>query len=201
MDERMTAMEAVLSNSIYQKPFAKAAAPGLVLEALPGEKSEVFHTDVTTESPDLSCSLGAFPASSVHGVLHDDGTHLAPTGHDNTQVSKTVTPDDVQLDTDAARAHFQYFQTRLDPLIYGVLQAGDSIQSVHKRSTLLAISLCATAAYCTCSNDYESWLDRLRALVVEKTFSSRHTFDDVRALCIGAFWIDELATALNALGK
>lgn len=32
-------------------------------------------------------------------------------------------------------------------------------------------------------------------------FSVNHTFDDVRALCIGAFWLNDISSALNALGK
>jgi len=160
----------------------------------------VLHPDITVvPTSELSCSLGAFPAASVNGLVHNDSPSTISDTRLRSIVSDTVTPDDFLLTSNGAESHFKYFQTKLDPLIHHILTSDDSLNSVRARSPFLAISLCTTAAYCTGAGDYQKWLTRFKALVAEKTFTSQHAFDDVRALCVGALWLNEIATALNAL--
>lgn len=190
----------MLSDSVKQSTIVDhSISPVLTQQTLTNSVAQ--PKDIPTAPRDLTCSLGAFPASSVHGIPQDSSTSVGLVDGQTSQTEETVTPDDLLIASYDAQAYFQFFRTKLDPMVYGVLKANDSIQAVLKRSTLLAFALCATVAYCTGDDNYPTWQNRLKELVVEKTFKNRHTFDDVRALCIGALWLDDMATALNALGR
>lgn len=206
MERRLTAVESTLLQ--LQSEAEKLDVIATEARTCPFDSTDVLSISAqsrpkatTDMSSDLTCSLGAFPASSVHGLAQDSPVKQRSSRESACPSTITVSPNDLLLAADAARAHFQYFQTRLNPLIFGVLNNGDSIQTVSKRSPFLALTLCATAAYCTNALDYSTWRNRLRDLIVQKTFDNFHTFDEVRAVCVGAFWLDEMATTLNTLGE
>ena len=147
----------------------------------------------TSQEPglNLSCSLGAFPASSMDDLGLNDkensssgGIDLAPRGLVS---QKTL------------EKHFDYYCENLDHFIHRILPAGDTLASVQRRSSLLLAAICTTAAFCAGSDDYQTCLDAFIGEVTTKMFSRTHTFDDVRALCIGAFWLGKISSALNAL--
>lgn len=100
-----------------------------------------------------------------------------------------------------AEKHVKFYRDRLDPLIHYVLVDGETYSSLRHKSELLVAAVCTVAAYCASTDDYNEWLDLFRSLVTAKTFSKRHASDDVRALCIGAFWLSDMSAALSALGK
>ena len=51
------------------------------------------------------------------------------------------------------------------------------------------------------STDYLRYLEALKRKVSNKMLCSKYTFDDVRELCIAAFWLSELSSALNGHGE
>lgn len=100
-----------------------------------------------------------------------------------------------------AEGHFTFYRNSLDPLIHYILTESDSFSSLRSRSQFLAVAICSVGAHCTGAPDRSEWLELFRNLVGARTFAKQHAFDDVRALCIGAFWLSDLATALSALGR
>lgn len=141
----------------------------------------------------LSCSLGAFPASSMISLtVTDEGSRM------------TSRPDLIScglISPRAAEDLFSFYQQHLDPCIHNMLEEDDSLASVRARSSLLAAAICSVAAFCKGSQDYQSCLDAFTREVSRKVFAETHTFDDVRALCVGAFWLNEISSALNGLGE
>jgi hypothetical protein len=138
---------------------------------------------------DLSCSLGAFPASSLRNSVVD-------------QSRKTLDLISNSLITlKQADIRFKFYQDNLNSHLHYIITEQDSLARIRTRSPFLASAICATATYCSDSMDYQicsqSYLDH----VSSKLFSEVHTFDDVRALCIGAFWLYDKSYALNSLGK
>lgn len=141
----------------------------------------------------LYCHLGAFPASSVTNLtLTDEGTH------------QDYKPDLVScglITLQKAEDLFAFYRQNLDPCIHFILGENDTLASIRARSSLLTAAICTVAAFCVCSTDYKVCLNAFKHEVSGKLFSNRHTFDDVRALCIGALWLNEISSALNGLGK
>lgn len=153
-------------------------------------------------SLNLSCSLGGFPASSIDNTLHNDSPRIVTSDTNPSSDSTTALSFvDLLLTSSLAAQHFNFYRKGLDQTIHFVLTPSDTLVSVRSRSRFLATAVCAVAALCTNSHDCREWLNSFKKMVTDKTFSTHHSFDDVRALCVGAFWLSDFATALNALGK
>lgn len=160
------------------------------------------QNDTANTGLNLSCSLGSFPASSINGTTQDDSPRVrsslaAP-------ADNPARPELYQsklLESLPAEAHIKFYRDHLDPLIHHVLTDRELHSSLRPRSEFLIVAICTVAAYCAGTADYNEWLELYRTYVTARTFSKRHSFDDVRALCIGALWLSDLATALSALGR
>ncbi|CAG8925449.1 unnamed protein product [Penicillium salamii] len=93
---------------------------------------------------------------------------------------------------------FETYHLRLDHFLYRILGDHISLDSVRIASPLLTAAVCTVGAlHCpslghlfgTCFSEY-------KGLVVSQTFSRHVGDDDIRGLCIGAFWLHELSWAL-----
>lgn len=144
-----------------------------------------------TATLDLSCSLGAFPASSLTSSTLDD----ISSRHGSDFISSGV------ITVDVAESLFTFYQQKLDSYAYHILVDGDSLATIRRRSTLLLAAICTVSAFSSGSPHYRSLLIHFQNEVSGKLFSSSYTFDDVRALCIGTLWLPEVSKALNGLGK
>lgn len=169
--------------------------------ATPTRPSFLSQPDNTSPELNLSCSLSAFPAVSIHGTTQDDSPHAvsAPAVPENSLGSPAAIQE-ILLTGTKAQEHFRFFQKQLNPLIHYVLADGETLTRLRTRSQFLTVAVCTVAAYCVGDVDHKEWLDLYKAMVLARTFAKQHAFDDVRALCIGAFWLAYSATALNALG-
>lgn len=141
----------------------------------------------------LSCSLGAFPASSM--------SNLTSTGE---EIHTAYRPDLIScgvISREIAEGYLDFYKQNLDPCIHHILAENDTLASVRSRSSLLTAAICTVASFCTSSKDYQSCFNMFTSEVSRKLFSDKYDFDDVRALCIGAFWLNDVSSALNGLGK
>lgn len=142
---------------------------------------------------DLSCSLGAFPAASIT---------IPSQGADGIEMPSW--PDIISrgiVSVKQAKQHLSFFQQYLDPLICQPLGRVPTIAALRARSTLLTAAVCTVAAFCTDSDEYSACLSGLQEEVFRKLFAQSNSFDDVLALCIGAFWLRGIAGTLQGLGK
>ena len=140
----------------------------------------------------LSCNPGAFPSSSLNNCIVNDRNESSSTGPD--LVTRGLVSQHM------LEKHVEFYHESLNSYIYHPLSSVDTVASLLKRSSLLLTAICAVAAFCAGSEDYETCMDIFINEVSATTFSHRHSFDDVRALCIGAFWLGKESSALNALG-
>lgn len=141
----------------------------------------------------FSCSLGAFPASSITSPVHD-----GPEAH------SALYPDLIHravISSESARESFTFYRRNLDPYMHYELAEIESLQFVRARSSLLTAAICTVATFCTNSRDYQGCLQSFQAEVSNKLFAEHYDFDDVRALCIGARWLTDISTSLNGLGE
>ncbi|KAI5848776.1 hypothetical protein DFP73DRAFT_572231 [Morchella snyderi] len=94
---------------------------------------------------------------------------------------------------------FEIFRDSLNHYLYGIALTHDTLESVRASSCLLSAAIFTVASlylpqhhhlYKTC---YQEFLN----LVSSSMFDRRHGLDDVRALCIGAFWLHDLSWKLS----
>ncbi|KAF2083188.1 hypothetical protein K490DRAFT_21827, partial [Saccharata proteae CBS 121410] len=95
---------------------------------------------------------------------------------------------------------FNTFNTTINAYLWGgVALKHNSLQSVRESSSLLLTSILAVTALH--SPDAEQTLDvcysELLSLIQRSMFDQHHTLDDVRALCIGAFYLSEVSWKLS----
>ncbi|KAF2486478.1 hypothetical protein BDY17DRAFT_321267 [Neohortaea acidophila] len=139
----------------------------------------------------LSGSLGAFPASSITDAS------IA-----NNSLGVSFRPDLVSCGTislDVAHDLFTFYKDHLDPYIHCVLDKDATLANVRARSSILTTAICTVASFCTASEDYQACYKFFKDEVSRKLFADKYQFDDARALCIGAFWLPDISSALNGL--
>ncbi|KAJ5846509.1 hypothetical protein N7534_010178 [Penicillium rubens] len=97
-----------------------------------------------------------------------------------------------------AVALFETYHLRLDHFLYRILGDHISLDSVRIASPLLTTAVCTVAALHSQSLGYlfETCYGEYKDLVAAQTFSRYVNEDDIRGLCIGAFWLHELSWAL-----
>lgn len=105
------------------------------------------------------------------------------------------------ISLETGSGYFTYYKEHLDPLIHYVLEDKASLADVRARSSLLTAAIITVAAFCTGSNDYKACVNAYQLDVSRKLFLDRYEFDDVRALCVGAFWLSDISSALNGMGE
>lgn len=93
------------------------------------------------------------------------------------------------ISTEDALRYFDEYQNRLDHFVYRILGDHSTATLGHIRevSPLLTTAICAVGALHLSSSDFEALYKEFVALSAPLSFSRRHTVDDVRVLCIGAF--------------
>lgn len=98
---------------------------------------------------------------------------------------------------------FDIYHQRLDHFLYKILGELTSLDSVRRCSPLLTAAVCTVGAlhaqslghlFDVCYREY-------KALASAYTFSSTLNVDDIRGLCIGAFWLHELSWVLIGMGR
>ncbi|KIY00003.1 uncharacterized protein Z520_04640 [Fonsecaea multimorphosa CBS 102226] len=145
---------------------------------------------------DLNRGPGVVPASCVSEV-----SDASP------QVSRQNLAENFDLidqgiiSLDDAEAFFQLYARRLDHFLYRILAEHDSLASVRKSSPLLTAAICAVGALHTPSHLYHTCYQHFVNLASSKMFSKKNNHDDVRAFCIGAFWISDMSWTLVGAGK
>ncbi|KAJ9610244.1 hypothetical protein H2200_005021 [Cladophialophora chaetospira] len=102
---------------------------------------------------------------------------------------------------DDAESFFRLYARRLDHFLYRILAEHDSLASVRKSSPLLTAAICAVGALHTPSNLYYACYQHFVSLASSKMFSKKNNHDDVRAFCIGAFWLSDISWTLVGAGK
>ncbi|KPI41979.1 Transcriptional activator of proteases prtT [Cyphellophora attinorum] len=139
----------------------------------------------------LACNPGSFPGSALVGQSTNDEGYRPSTRAD--LIAKGVITERTAIEL------FEFYALHLDHFAYNLLPENAELPSIRSRSSLLTSAICTVAAFCSSAKCYQECLASFREEVNAELFTSQHTFDDVRALCIGSFWLSDLSTALSAL--
>lgn len=95
---------------------------------------------------------------------------------------------------------FTYFSRTVNQLLWGgIILVHPDINAVRRSSSMLAAAILTVAAlhipnrtetFNICYNEFVS-------LVSSASLTRHHTLDDIRALCVGAFWLPDLSWKLS----
>lgn len=96
---------------------------------------------------------------------------------------------------------FELYRDRLDQFLYGILGDCDDLSDVRRASPLLTDAVCTVSALHSKSENYAAYRTAFMQQVSAQIFCKRRTLDDVRGLCIGAFWLSDISWSLMGLGK
>jgi len=100
---------------------------------------------------------------------------------------------------EAERLYKIFCQSLNHYLWVGLEQIHDSLDSVRRSSTLLtATILTVTALHVpSCNETFDKCYGVFLDLISESMFARKHSIDDVRGLCIGAFWLSDVSWKLS----
>ncbi|CZR58310.1 uncharacterized protein PAC_08202 [Phialocephala subalpina] len=201
MEKRLEKIEAALTLDRNHQHSSSASTPGSQASpAVSNSNIEPANNDPTSllqaepasdVNLNLSCNLGSFPGSSIITLTFaENGTQSKPK------------PDLISsgiITLEAAETCFAVYQKSMEPCIPQVLAANDCLANVRARSSLLTTAICTVGSFSADSPSYNRCYDTFLQEVSGRLFSRHHSVDDVRALCIGAFWLNKVSSTLIGL--
>ena len=200
MEDRMQRLEDALlqgnrTHSTLQTGFATIDVP-INGNGTYFESNQITQPQPNNDRPgkvtlNLSCSLGAFPAASITDVTFADDA-----------LNPAVKPDLIScnlISLAEASEYFAFYKENLDVHMHYVFSANDTLASVRARSSFLTAAICTVVTYCTGYTTYKNCSKAFTNEVSRKLFATEYDFDDVRALAIGALWLNDISSALNGL--
>lgn len=182
-------------HSEYQSPRTRSA-PGMAMTREnspepPGK--EESEEDAMTTGP-MASLFEVIKLKNLRSSNSErpDGTRRNPMASDLIAQGKISEAQADEL--------FRRFSTSLNQYIWGgVALVHDNLQSVRESSSLLLTAILSVTALHL--PDAEHVLDvcysEFLSLVSESMFERYHSLDDVRALCIGAFYLSEVSWKLS----
>lgn len=97
----------------------------------------------------------------------------------------------------SAQIYFDEYRNRQDHFLYGILGEHGAVTLDRIRgSPLLTAAICAVGALHLNSPQFNQCYEEFLALTSTQGLVKGHTLDDVRALCIGAFWLSDMSWPL-----
>ena len=192
IEQRLDRLEESAQHEPRQKAPNGNDTPTVDNDDMALDTVQLTPIDSSTTTVNLSCSRGAFPASAL--------THLPRSNESGYSGEKLDVIESGLLSIEAAEQCFAYFQEQLNPFLHYLVPRDDTLQTVRARSSLLTSAICTVASHCTLRKECPRLVEFLKKEVSSKTFCHKYTFDDVRALCIGAFWLNEVSSSLNLSG-
>jgi hypothetical protein len=173
-----------------------------------GQEQQEIHIAQTVESaardPDelrpVDETLAHIPIESLYELtrlrsLRGETVEERPADHDDF-ISRSL------VSVDEAEKLFQFYQTQLDPYIYGLASKYKTLESLRRSSSLLTACICTVAASHQAGNSgdvYEICNQEFRRLVSMSMFERRISLDYLRALVIGSYWLSDVSWTLAGL--
>lgn len=96
---------------------------------------------------------------------------------------------------DEAQACLDMYQNRLDHFLYRILGERRTLSQIRSSSSLLLAAICAVGSLHLAAANFEKLHQEFVSASAAQIFARRHTVDDVRGLCIGAFWLSGISWA------
>ncbi|KAK5686581.1 hypothetical protein LTS10_002701 [Elasticomyces elasticus] len=96
------------------------------------------------------------------------------------------------ITSEQAQAFLDIYQNRLDHFLYRIMGDRKTLAEVRKASPLLLAAVSAVGALHLGSPDFDKCYQEFVTIAAGQSFSRKNTVEEVRGLCIGAFWLSGL---------
>ena len=173
------------------------------------------HDSLSSIRPKAAVDVEAEIVTSWNGDAEDSGPAAVPAlvlpatkqSPSARASSKGTSGNDVIakgiLILEQAEFLFSHYMTKHENYIYSALEESATFDHTRTSSSLLLAAICAVASLHVVSPDipYQRCYDEFVQLSASHAFSSRNNLDDVRALCIGAFWLPNISWILVTTGE
>ena len=200
VEKRLRRIEQALQGGNPQRdtlpspvPRALHSTPGSVESSTPRLPSSLTQPETVSEvALNLSCRLGSFPGSSVANLSFTEP-----------KVDSDHSPDLIAsglISIEEAEEYFTIYHESMEPCLHQIISENDCLANIRTRSSLLTSSICTVGSFGVDSAKHQLCYEFFVKEVSSKVFSTRYSFDDVRALCIGAFWLNKVSSTLIGLG-
>lgn len=97
------------------------------------------------------------------------------------------------ISLDEAQSYLDVYQNRLDHFLYRIIGDRRSLSQVRAASPLLLSAICAVGSLHLASTAFEKCYQEFVSIAAAQTFSHRNTVDEIRGLCVGAFWLSGIS--------
>lgn len=106
------------------------------------------------------------------------------------------------LTTEQAQALLDVYASRLDHYLYCILGKTVTLQGIRRASPVLLAAVCTVGALHApgLGSLFDSCYRHFRHVVAQVALSEDASRDDIRGLCIGAFWLRDIAWNLSSIG-
>lgn len=141
------------------------------------------------------------PATIPAAIVSQVGATVSPTGPIPKEQADLVARGTVTLEE--AQELFDLYANRLDHFLYNILGEHRSFAKVRQDSPLLLAATCTVGALHSSrlAHLYDKCYRRFLSLSASQTFNRDNTLGDVKALCIGAFWLCDVSWNLVGIGE
>ena len=154
--------------------------------------------------PDISHGDGLANQSEVVIDLQSNPSTIPGFYIASTPVTRDISGDDKDIiaqgliSLENAERYFHTYRDRLDHFPYRILgnHSGSSLKDVRKSSSLLTLAILTVGALHLAADDFRTCYREFVSMSATRNFSRIFTIDDIRALCIGAFWLSDLSWTL-----
>jgi len=144
------------------------------------------HTPLNFEIiMDPDCGPAAIPGSVVSPV--QSGMQQTKAEEQPDIISRGIAT------LEQAQAYLDIYQNRLDHFLYRIMGDRKTLDEVRRASPLLLASICAVGALHLGAPEFEVCYQEFVCLAAAQTFSRRNSIDDVRGLCVAAFWLSGIS--------
>jgi len=106
------------------------------------------------------------------------------------------------LSLEEAQSFLNVYQDRLDHFLYRIIGDRRTLSQVRAASSLLLSAICAVGSLHLASAAFEKCYQEFVSIAAAQTFSRRNNADDIRGLCVGAFWLSGISwTCIGAAAR
>jgi hypothetical protein len=180
-----------------RSPRARKVPPTVTMVREPSIGPEMTDEDALTAAPMTSL----FEVTKLRNIRNNIQAPLP-----NPRSKINLTNDFVsqgKIDLTDAEELFHQFNISLNQYLWGgVSLLHDNLTSVRESSPMLSAAILAVTALHVPGREhiFDIAYAEFLALVSESMFNASHSLDDVRALCIGAFWLSDVSCMFHCSG-
>ncbi|RBQ79697.1 hypothetical protein FVER14953_12737 [Fusarium verticillioides] len=200
LDNLQSTQQQMALATTSPETVSRLSAPTPHLTAMTRENSPDTHSASRDEGAIVDAPMASlFRATKLRNIRSD------PSRDGRAALDRHRQPDFIsqgRITLTEAENLFTAFQGTLNAYLWaGVALVHDTLSSARESSSLLVAATLAVAALHT-QDDGQSF-DRCYVVFAELAsqamFQRYHTLDDIRGLCIGAFWLSDLSWKLSGL--